>query len=471
MSKFNALKEPSTHTKNRAGGCSYLLSSKMKLVTLLLSSLCSDTFYRSEQQLYAELEKYMEEVKDAEFVAKALIYARTVFGMRSITHAGAAIYAKLYGNFPCSRSFYKGVIKRPDDITEILAYYFKILNNKSLCKSMQKGLSMAFDKFDNYQLLKYCGKNKNITLKDSICILHPTPIERNSKALSDIINGTAHKINTWDSDVREVFEKGGDMKQVWRNLVFKENTEYMALLRNLRNILEQGDTETQQLALKKLVDKDHIKKSMVFPFRFLSAYKTIADNKFRKAIDKALNISLDNVPNFDGKTAILLDVSGSMEGRPLDIGSMFAACLFKKLDSDIITFTTVARKRTDLNPCDSIMTLTDELCRSSFGGTDFACAFSKLQECYDRIIVLSDMQSWYSSQYGYTTNQCFKDYKKRYNPNCKLYTFDLAGLSTSEFPENNVYLLTGFSDKILDIMSQVDEDPKALLNAIDSIQL
>jgi hypothetical protein len=52
-----------------------------------------------------------------------------------------------------------------------------------------------------------------------------------------------------------------------------------------------------------------------------------------------------------------------------------------------------------------------------------------------------------------------------------VYSWDLNGLGTMQLPENNVFALAGFSDKVFDVMKFLKTDKKALLNRINSIQI
>jgi hypothetical protein len=104
----------------------------------------------------------------------------------------------------------------------------------------------------------------------------------------------------------------------------------------------------------------------------------------------------------------------------------------------------------------------------SGGGTNFQDIFRKASKKYSNIVILSDCQGWI----GYTTpTKEFAQYKKDYNVNPHVFSWDLAGLSTLQFPENQVYCLAGFSDKVFDVMKMLKTDKKAILNKINSIQL
>ena len=53
---------------------------------------------------------------------------------------------------------------------------------------------------------------------------------------------------------------------------------------------------------------------------------------------------------------------------------------------------------------------------------------------------------------------------KKIAPNAKLYLFDLAGYSTQpiDVKQNDVYLLAGWSDKVFDILSGMENAVSAL---------
>ena len=61
--------------------------------------------------------------------------------------------------------------------------------------------------------------------------------------------------------------------------------------------------------------------------------------------------------------------------------------------------------------------------------------------------------------------------KRLDNPDCKMYSIDLAGYGTMQLPEKDVFCLAGFSEKIFDLMKFFEEDKDALINAVKSVEL
>lgn len=467
MSKFNQPKEK-VIVENMAGGRAYSQSNEMELVSILLTSFANEQFYRTENDLLNRLKELIAGC-DKDFVAKAAIYARTQFGMRSITHILASELAKYIGG-ESAKNFYNAIVYRPDDITEIIAYHKA--NNGKLSASMKKGLALSFNKFDKYQLAKYKCEGKNISLLDAARIVHPKPTEKNEEALSLLSKGELKSFDTWESELSkageaDINEKDQFKKDVWVRLIKEKKIGYFALLRNLRNILEQAP-EIIDEALTMLCDEKLIKKSLVLPFRFTTAYQELQKNggssNVLRAINRAVDISLNNVPKFNGKTLVVLDVSGSMAGKPSEIGALFTSILAKSNNADIVTFSNNAQY-CNVNLDDSTITLANSI-HFSMGGTNFSASFQILNKVYDRIIILSDMQGWIGS---YSPVGAFNQYKQRTGANPFIYSFDLNSYGTLQFPENKVFCLAGFSDKIFDVMKLLEEDKNALIHKIKSI--
>lgn len=482
MSKFNTnVKNPKTLTTNLAGGQAYKQSNELALVSLLLTSFVNDQFYKGANDTLKDLRSLLKKV-DPIFAAKAAIYARDKFGMRSISHALAGELTSYLSGSNEAKNFYDKVVVRVDDMTEIMSYYLLNKTNKDNPKfpnSLKKGFAKAFDKFDSYQLAKYSGKNKDLKLVDLVNIVHPIPSDRNKSALELLIKGELKNTETWEaklSQAGQVAENEEDLAQLkadaWTELVSTRKIGYFALLRNLRNIITQAP-KLVPTACELLVDERLISKSRVLPFRFATAYEEISKMGSSKevrdvlvAINQALEVSMCNVPKFDGETLVVMDVSGSMSGRPSEIASLFGAILAKANNADVLTFATRSDYKS-YNPMDSVMTIRNSF-RYSGGGTNFKSIFTTANKKYDRVVILSDMQGWM----GYTTPSAeFNQYKKNYNANPYVYSWDLAGHGTLQFPENNVFALAGFSDKVFDVMSLMETDKKALFNEIEAVQL
>jgi hypothetical protein len=473
MSKFNQNKEATT---NLAGGKAYKESAELELVSLLLTSFVEDKFYESADSQLTRLTGLAEQIKDKTFLAKVAIYARNEFGMRSITHALAGEIVRLVKGEEWVKRAIEKIVYRPDDMSEILAYYVGKYG-KPIPNSLKKGLARAFGKFDAYSLGKYRCENKDIKLVDIVNLVHPMPSDKNRSALEQLVAGTLTNKLTWESKLTSVGqetdedEKNAAKGRAWDELLREKKLGYMALIRNIRNIEQYAGTEeTLKMLCESIENRDAIIKSKVFPFTIAGAMQYANNRNVLASLSKALDYSLSNIPQLPGKTCIVLDTSGSMSGKPSAIGSLFASAFYKALNADIVCFSDNARFHTP-NPTDSISTIQKSI-NFACGGTDFGAPIQLIideKKEYDRIIVLSDMQGW--SGNNSLLSRYMKEYKRISGKDPFIYSFDLNGYGTLEFPQNKVICLAGFSEKIFDVMSACEEDKNALLNKIKTIEI
>lgn len=479
MARFNTVSQ-GTKTTNLANAPAFSQTPELELVSILLTSFAQDQYYRSANDTFDKLKGLIAQCVP-EFICKAAVYARTEFGMRSISHVVASEVAKYLAGKPYAKDFYHAVVHRPDDMMEILSYH--TANNGKIPNSMKKGFAKAFDKFDAYQIGKYRGDGKSFKLIDIINLVHPVPTDKNREAITALVNGTLKNTGTWESELSKAGqqEDADNAKgEAWKGLIESGKIGYFALLRNLSNILKQAP-DAIPAACKMLTEEWRIKKSLVLPFRFLTAIKQIQQTSYDGtrdvliALSQAVELSLNNVPRYEGKTLIALDISGSMGSggvsgaTPAEIGAIFSVALYKTNNADMVVFATDAQY-VSMNPMDSLLTLVNGIPFTG-GGTAFSPIFQRANKAYDRIIILSDMQAWKDHWMGDNPTHAFAEYKKVYNTNPHVYSFDLAGHGSLQFPENNVYALAGFSDKVFQIMGLLEQDKLALINKIKSVSL
>ena len=482
MSRFNSPRV-GTKTENLAGGEAFSETPKLELVSVLLTSFVKDQFYKSADEGVANVKKLLAKI-DPLFSAKAAVYARTKFGMRSISHIVAGELLKLVKGEEWTKRFIDKVVFRPDDMTEILSYYMKNYG-KPVPNSLKKGLSLAINKFDAYQIAKYRGEGNDISMVDLVNIIHPKPSSGTTEALKSLMKGTLKSKDTWEVKMTQAGQKAKSeeekeefKKEVWKDLVTEKKIGYFALLRNLRNILEQSP-DVMLKALEMLKDEKLIEKSLVLPFRFTTAIKEIesvegVDTQLTRAtlvaLNEAVEKSLKNVPELPGSTLVVLDVSGSMDGKPVEIGSLFSAVLMKRNNADFMMFSDDARY-INYNPNDSLLTIAsriEDVAAKISAGTNFHAIFQQANKAYERIIILSDMQGWM----GYDApTKTFEQYKQRVGGDPKIYSFDLQGYGTLQMPERNIYCLAGFSEKIFSVMQLLEKDRNALISEIEAVAI
>jgi hypothetical protein len=475
--RFNLQKQKAQHgnTSNLAGGAAFAETAKLELAALMLTSTLQKQFYRSTDAAATRLRELIAQIADKRFVAKAAIYARAKAGMRSVSHLAAGELARSVKGETWTATFHDKVVHRADDTLEILAYYIAAYG-KPIPNALKKGLGAALSRFDEYQLAKYRKSDAELSLVDAVNLVHP----RHTEALKKLVEGTLAPAETWETKLTQAGAAAGSdeelaslKKEAWAELVKSRKLGYFALLRNLRNILQDAPEATDD-AIAMLVDEKLIRKSLVLPFRFTTALEALQETGLPRAGDviaalsEAVDQSLQNVPRFEGRTLIALDGSGSMQGRPMEIGTLFAATLAKANDADVLLFSDDA-KYVAVNKRDSTLTIAKWLAANSkSAGTNFHAVFQTARRAYDRIIILSDMQGWMG---GHAPVATFEAYKQKHGADPKVFSFDLQGYGTLQFPQRNIHCLAGFSDKTMETLKWLDSNKAALIAEIEAIEL
>ncbi len=487
MSRFNVFSKAKSapDTVNRAGGEAYRASAEYRLASLMLTSFVTNQFYRDANGALNELADLIEKVEPG-FAARAAVYARKVYGMRTITHAAAALLSKRLSGHPDAKAFYNQIVVRPDDMLEIRAAQ-KQLDQSKLTNGMKKGFAAAFDRFDGYQIAKYRASNKDIKLVDMVNLVHPVPTQRNAAALQALVDGTLTNTETWEAKLSaagtaatSAEDKADRKANAWADLLRENKLGYFALLRNLRNILAQAP-DLVSLACEQLVDERRLRGSKVLPFRLLTAYKQFpgADKNERKVLDaleRAADLACANLPQLDN-TLVVVDNSGSMacavagsqHAKCNETGALFGFALAKRSGADLMEFGTSARMIPYRNSQTALgFAMNFEKNNKVGHGTDFKAIFDAAKRKYDRIVIFSDMQGWL----GYNCpKDAFKQYKHRTGADPFIYSVDLAGYGSLQFPERKVATLAGFSEKVFETMALAETDPQALIELVRGVEL
>lgn len=213
------------------------------------------------------------------------------------------------------------VIQRPDELGEFLAIYWKearpggkkneggLLKNQPLAAQVKKGLARAFQKFDAYQLSKW-NRDAQIKLRDVMFLVHPKPKDAAQAELwKQLVAGTLAPADTWETKLsagegKKTEEQKGE---AWAEMLKPGKMGALALLRNLRNMIEAGvDLKKIEAAL------DAANYEKVLPFRFIAAAQHAP--KIEDVIERAFLSCTAQRPKLPGKTILVVDTSGSMYG-------------------------------------------------------------------------------------------------------------------------------------------------------------
>ncbi|HLP11788.1 MAG TPA: TROVE domain-containing protein [Flavobacteriales bacterium] len=496
--KFNVFKRKEKELINYQGAKAYALNAEMELYAAVVTSGLNDNFYEKGDKRLVRIRELILK-NDPEFVAKLAVYTRTHMHMRSVPLVLAVELAAKHSGTPLVSQTVKGVVKRADEITELLAYY-QLANKRTktkklngLSKQVQKGLSTAFNTFDEYQFAKY-NRATEVKLRDALFLVHP---KAKSEAQQVVFNKIAANElavpYTWETELSALGqqrfahanEKVAAFKAKWEELIDSGKLGYMALMRNLRNIIE---AEVSAMHIRKvcalLADEKAVLNAKQLPFRFLAAWREIKAIKHgyatmvMNALEDAVMISVKNMKGFDVSTRVLIacDVSGSMQHNVsakskimyYDIGLMLGMLLQSKCQYVVTGMFGDTWKVINM-PGRSVLANVNEYYKRegevgySTNGYLVIEDLIKRNVVMDKVMLFTDCQLWNSKGFVNSFEKSWKAYKN-IAPNAKLYLFDLAGHGNAPIrtERNDVFLLAGWSDKVFDVLQAIENGANAI---------
>lgn len=528
MSEYNKKHVGQVPVTNLRGGQGYKQTDEIALMSLLATGL-TKMFHEAKDDREKRLVELIRSVgkKDKFLLAQMLIYARETMEQRTVTHRASVELAALLDGEEWGKRFFSkrlrgknkgGIVYRLDDMLEIAACYVVVNPSPNKRKDgtptmrlpnpMKKGFRSALEHADAYELAKYKAEGKEISLIDMVNLLHPKGSEKNGNALKLLVEGKLTQFNTAEDKQTKAGQvvaakvKSGEitaeqakveLKEAkadnWKQLIKEKKIGYLALVRNLRNILFDAP-ELIDEAGALLTDKKFVEQSLIFPHQIDLALEEILAEQFRGDVNvlrklvmyivQAYELSVANVHalfNPESTTAIVLDSSSSMTGSaiqnmkrrvvPAEKAALIGATLAKGLGADVYHFNSYAYPLM-YNQMDSINTIKQGFYNLMNGGsTNFGAIFSVLNKAYDRVFIISDMQGA-DSLVG--PHSAYAEYKRKYNANPYIYSIDLVGYGTSMFKQNDrLFSIAGYSASIYETAKLYETDYNALLNEVRKI--
>ena len=473
MSKFNTTN--TIKTVNRCGAPAYSMDAKSKLVTQVLCS------FFDEEQFYGKNTEDMTQtikrviVDEPQFVYNLAVFARRVFNMRSVSHVLTAYLAHEASGKPYVRRTIEGITFRGDDLTEVMAFYLSAFG-KPIPNSLRRAIADKLVTFDEYTLAKYKGDNKAVKMRDLICLCRPKPeTPEQSDLFKRCLEDRLETPLTWESEL----SAHGNNAETWEKLIDSGKVGYMALLRNLRNIIKANPSNIQKV-YDIIQDPERVRKSKQLPFRFYAAYKAVADiagSKVFDVLESALESSVDNLPKLPGTTVIAVDVSGSMsspvssnsEVKCYEIAMLLGLLANRICDNSIFyTFNNSINKEMVSSKCSILEKVSATNCN---GGTYMSLPFEKMindKVNADRIIVLSDNMNNNSSWSSKPTQRYADEYRKITGNDIWVHGVDLQGYGTQQFHGAKTNIIAGWSEKVLDFILLAEQGEDTLIKRISN---
>lgn len=494
MSKFNS-KAKIESTTNVAGGISYERNTfKKELVSVVFNTMLKgNSYYESEadriERIFNLIDSNTDNIDNARFLAKTLVYTRDILGLRSISHLMAvALTEKVKGKSFVRKAIFKAII-RPDDMLEIFSLWKSRNNKGKMSNSMRRAFVDALEqKFDEYNLKKYEAKTSEVKLKDIVKLVHPSSKNYKDKnVFKKLIEGTLDNIVTAQTINASTSNKNSEDRSIkYSEALINNKLGIMAALKNIKNILNsEVDDKVFDILCNLVSNKRAILKSRILPFRFYDAYKIVSEinmdriknKQILKAIENGFMASSENIDltSNNNRVALLLDESCSMTCtsnsiRPFEIGKvLMASCLSGANKNNIVGYFWANNARevsVNNTPMEFIKNN-----NSKGGGTLVSAALEGLintKTVVDRIIIFTDMQLYH---YGFkeTIDTFIKKYKK-FNDNVKIVWWNLGGYDKGvPTMDKQILEVSGYSDKMLEIVDKMltYSDPNYLIKEIE----
>jgi 60 kDa SS-A/Ro ribonucleoprotein len=481
---------PRADTRNQAGGPAYSLSGEQALAQYATTGCLNATYYADAREQLAQVLVLCEKVRP-EFIARVAVHAREKGGMKDMPALLAAVLA-VKAPVLLARIFPRVV-----DTPRMLRNFVQIVRSgaagrKSL-GSLPKRLVREWLSARSDEALFRASVGQSPSLADIIKMVHPRPENPARAALYGYLIGRGKSLDSLPALVQayEGFkaDRGPEVpdvpfemltalalgRQHWASIA--ERAPWQMTRMNLntfaRHGVFKGDPRLQEIVARRLRCPDAVRKARAFPYQLLVAYrmadKAVPEN-VRDALQDALEVAIDNVPEFAGQVHVCLDVSGSMRSpvtgarkgattrvQCVDVAALVAAAIARQNPgTEILPFSDdVVPGR--LNPRDSVLTQAALLASLGGGGTNAGAPLALLNELEmpgDLVVYVSDNQSWIDAGAGRgtATMKEWARFKAR-NPRAKLALIDIQPYATTQAPDRDDILnVGGFSDGVFDVL-------------------
>ncbi len=507
--RFNfSFRSKATPVRNHEGAPAYALTPALELYAAVATASLSDQFYEAADARVTRLRELIAH-NDPHLVARLAVYARERLYLRSVPLVLAVELARHHKGDSLVSRLVARIVQRADEIPELLAYYAQANGRTGvktlgrLSKQVQRGLALAFNHFDAYQLAKYDRAGAAVRLRDALFLVHPKPRDEAQQAIfNHLVTGTLPVPYTWETELSAAgqvtydspAERQAAITRTWETLVASGRLGYMALLRNLRNLLEaKVSAEMLALVCTTLADPGQLARARQLPFRFLAAYREVlalstgAVAPVLTALETAIVGSARNLRGFGPETRVVIacDVSGSMQ-QPIsprskvllyDVGLVLAMLLQSRCQHVVTGFFGDRWQRVTLpqgQVLRNVQTLYEREGEVGYATNGYLVVqdLRQRREAVDKMMIFTDCQLWNTNGVG-TLAQEWAAYRATVAPQARLYLFDLAGLGTTPLDvraEDGVALIAGWSDKIFDVLAALENGSNALAE-LEKIEL
>jgi len=475
MEKLFAMFAPSARapTTNLEGYPAFHRPLEEQYLQALLTNTFGTTFYASERSLVAEAEQLHAAMlaKDPSFAAKALAYARVrgfmrtqpIYGLARLAGTDRTRFAETFGE----------VVRTPADLADFAVVVHGVRKGEGGRAVKRVAGSWLLGNLTEYWAVKYgSARSGGYSLRDLFRVWHPKPSGAPSplvswvlgraspQALSDLPQVRAFealkKASTDEEKVRCIEEGrlphevstsfAGSSQRVWRSIVAQ--MPIFATLRHLKTLERHGVmSAVRDRVVGVLSDRRAVQHSRILPFRFLEAASHVTDERVKDALRDAVELSFASVPEVEGRTAVFLDISGSM-GAYVTRAALFAVSLMKKargngrillFDDRVEDFPVSMR--------DSVLTQASRV--QARGGTRTDLPMRTVlaeREHFDNVVLVTDEQQNMGSPFM----DVLAEYRRKVAAGCRAFVLNVAPYRGTLLPDDGLnHWVYGWSDQAL----------------------
>ncbi|MCB9879454.1 MAG: RNA-binding protein [Planctomycetes bacterium] len=485
-------------TTNEAGAPAYALSSEQALAQYAVTGCLNGTFYASAQD---QLDKVLALAGacDAEFVAKAAVYARRQGLMKDMPALLCAVLAVRDG------ALLQRVFPQVIDSGKMLRNFVQIVRSGAVGRkslgTLPRRLVREWLQGRSLDQLFYASLGNSPSLRDVVRMVHPKPDGPARANFYAWLLGKPFDLELLPEAARQLeqYRRGEaelpdvDFRFVsalpltnddWRTLAVRCN--WTTLRMNLNTFVRHGVFDCFETSLRlaaRLADPALIAKAKVFPYQIMTTMQNLdpkAPRVLCDALDQAMEIATQNVPALPGRTVLAIDVSGSMHSAVtghrkgstskttcLDAAATLAASVLRRNpDATVIPFhdhTLDVR----LDAREPITRIAERLRKLPSGGTNCSSVLARLNReraNADTVIYFSDNESWVDARPAARSTAMLTEWRrfKQRNQKAQLVCIDVQPYGTVQAPVgDDVTHVGGFSDQVFEVLREVADGDRS----------
>lgn len=484
-------KLPRADAVNEAGGRAYAYGPEAKLAQLAATGTLADGFYAGADAQLADVLKLAFAV-DAEFVAKAAVYARRSGAMKDMP---ALLTAVLTMSDP---DLSVRVFKRVIDNGRMLRTFVQIMRSgqtgRTSLGSRPKRLVREWLEQASIRDLMAAATGKDPSLADIVRMVHPAPASAERRAFYGWLIGKPYDVEALPAEIAafEAWKRdpSGELPNVpfeWLTayplsaeqwVTLAERMGWQALRMNLNTLARNGAfgvEGTTAMVAARLADGEALAKVRPAPYQLMVALGQVGDGvplAVQAALETALEASLAKVPAIEGNVVVCPDVSGSMSWaatgyrkgatskvRCIDIAALVAAAVLRTNRQARVLPFEVGVVPLKLDAHARVAANAAKLAAIGGGGTNVSAPLALLNReraKVDTVVIVSDNESWVDpSRRGATATMDEWNKLEARNPGAKLICIDIQPYGTTQAKDReDIMNVGGFTDAVFDAMAR-----------------